>query len=57
VPVAAGQTVEGEFRIWRPLAAPAHEVEHFRIVASPLGGGPADAFPMTFLSPPQGSSP
>jgi cytochrome c oxidase accessory protein FixG len=53
VAVAAGQTVQGEFEISRPLAAGTEEVEHFRIAASPVGGGPAESFPMTFLSPEQ----
>ena len=57
VPVEAGQTAQGEFEISRPVAASTDEVEHFTIVASPVGGGPADSFPMTFLSPPQRSSP
>ena len=54
VPVEAGQTEQGEFEISRPLESARQEVEHFSIVATPLGG-PADVFPMTFLSPPQRS--
>ena len=56
VPVAEGQTVQGDFEIARPLAAAKEEVEHFRIAANPVGGGAGDQFPMTFLSPPQRSS-
>ena len=57
VAVAAGQTARGEFEISRPLSAAAEEVDHFTIVASPVGGGAADRFPMTFLSPAQRKSP
>jgi hypothetical protein len=53
VAVEAGQTAHGEFEISRPLASPTQEVEHFRIAASPVGGGSPDEFPMTFLSPSQ----
>jgi polyferredoxin len=57
VAIDAGKTVQGEFEISRPLATAAQEVEHFRILASPVAGGSPDTFPMTFLSPPQRSSP
>ncbi|HTQ54392.1 MAG TPA: 4Fe-4S dicluster domain-containing protein [Bryobacteraceae bacterium] len=53
VPVDAGATEQGTFEISRPLASGTEEVDHFNIVGAPVGGGPADAFPMTFLSPPQ----
>jgi cytochrome c oxidase accessory protein FixG len=53
VAVEAGQTAQGEFEISRPLASGTQEVVHFQIAASPVGGGPADSFPMTFLSPEQ----
>jgi hypothetical protein len=55
-PVAAGATQQGAFEISRPLASSTEEVDHFSIVATPVGGGPPDIFPMTFLSPPQRSS-
>lgn len=57
VAVEPGKVVQGEFEISRPLASGAPEVEHFRIAASPVGGGSRDEFPMTFLSPPRRSSP
>jgi hypothetical protein len=53
VAVDAGKTVQGEFEISRPLASSTEEVVHFQIAASPVGGGPAESFPMTFLSPEQ----
>ncbi len=54
VNVEPGKTVQGEFEIARPLASSGHEVDHFTIAATPVGGGKPEEFPTTFLSPPRG---
>ncbi|HUB89742.1 MAG TPA: 4Fe-4S dicluster domain-containing protein, partial [Dyella sp.] len=57
VPADAGTANQGTFEISRPLDAAKDEVEHFSIIATPVGGGAADTFAETFLSPPPRNSP
>ncbi|MFN7998334.1 MAG: 4Fe-4S dicluster domain-containing protein, partial [Bryobacteraceae bacterium] len=57
VAVEAGHVAQGEFDVTRPASIASQDVEHFRIIASPIPAGSTDAFPMTFISPVQRKTP
>jgi cytochrome c oxidase accessory protein FixG len=57
VPVAAGQTVQGEFEISTPPKSQSALVTHFTIEASTVPDQAKHSFPMTFLAPSERQTP
>ncbi|SPE30004.1 Type cbb3 cytochrome oxidase biogenesis protein CcoG, involved in Cu oxidation [Candidatus Sulfopaludibacter sp. SbA3] len=57
IPVAAGQTAQGEFEISAPPHSQSALVSHFTIETSTVPDQARDTFPMTFLAPPERQAP
>jgi polyferredoxin len=57
IPVAAGQTAQGEFEISSPPQSRRDLVSHFTIETSTIPDQVRDTFPMTFLAPSERQAP